>query len=456
MHFRVIFHSPHSTPENTENAGFIGSQLAVGCREIPMPLPVMATSSLRCSFCKNPGCPARRAHPAYTTLMSRQRPIFIINRHHPRHRRRSAMLLGWLTAIWFAAIQHSLLAATVDGNDQVTSVVATSDMEAAVANALHGCAPKSQIQAGINKNNVYVLSGNLFGTGDTYAVIDHDPILLAKWGRGQWKLRMGIGVTPAWMHPGWETASPGREPEADRPFWIEKLKREPLLIVASYVEKAGQHYDSILFNSDISSVSDSDDSIPQKPEVLDDVLVSTDCSRNKADEADTYFSKIENGKFVVLASWQVCVPWYAEHDSEGLEFTIANAGKQSYLIEDCGELPDQPFWGYVVFKGAFDPGSWADINAEKSKRPYATVFFSHRSKHDSQNSDQSAGDIEYIFEKLLHLPRTLCPSGYFGPSSGPHPRIESAASLKVTGNPELMRLLLPTLKNAHDFHENPY
>ena len=97
-------------------------------------------------------------------------------------------------------IVYTLVAAAnaeIDGEESVKLLPPTPDMEDAVSKALKGCAPHRNAPGGaVNKNGVYTLDGELFQKGHSYAVIDHDPLLIAEWKDKQWKVKAALDVAP--------------------------------------------------------------------------------------------------------------------------------------------------------------------------------------------------------------------------------------------------------------------
>ena len=138
-----------------------------------------------------------------------------------------------------------------DDEFKVKLLPVTPEMEAAAAKAMQGCPWRGgKISGAINKNGVYTLTGDLFHDGSIYAVVDDkENVILCEWQKTKWNPVTAININPVWKFPGFDLNNDGREPYATMPFWMMDLQGHPLLAIATIVEKGGQNFDVILFDS---------------------------------------------------------------------------------------------------------------------------------------------------------------------------------------------------------------
>jgi hypothetical protein len=329
----------------------------------------------------------------------------------------------------------------------------TQDIATATANAMTGIRPTgSAPRAGINKNGVYTLTGDLFKNSKMAALIDGtDEVIVANWTGREWEPTGYINVETDWKFPGWDDAAGrGREPAATKPFWMISLQGTPLLVIASFVEKEGQDYSAILLDRSGGKISDSTDSFASAPSVHGKYLVTTDGSRVKAETFIYFFSKIEGGKLLTAASWENREPFSQPENGGEYECEVATTGTDSYtLMQDYSGA--KPPADIVIYKGDYSD-DWESIaNAWKEHPAYAKIYLTLKNsgrKSDLASDDTSSAFLEaYIFMKLLNLPRDFYSivgqfTGEISPES-PVKSIESEANFRVTGDPAAVKLLTP-------------
>src|ERR1700735_3407520 len=81
-----------------------------------------------------------------------------------------------------------MIAVTANAQDDSLKLLEITPAMKSVADvALSGCKPLGARLVGeVNKNNVYTLTGDFFGDGHLYAILDRDPILISKWTGKEW------------------------------------------------------------------------------------------------------------------------------------------------------------------------------------------------------------------------------------------------------------------------------
>jgi hypothetical protein len=323
---------------------------------------------------------------------------------------------------------------------EVDLLAITPEMAAAAENALQGCEPQEGKTTGeINKNGVYTLTGDLFHNGRIYALIDDDAdVILCEWQKPLWKPVSAVNVQTAWSFPPGYRELVGRGADGQpQPFWMIELQNRPLLVIASDVEKEGQYYYVILFDSKCEKILSSDSSFGRRPEVKDQYLLTGDSSRVKSDWGATYFSRIQNNTFVMMKSWEDSQPWHAE-DREGQpddSSNYASSNGKGYLILPDNSASKQPA-DYVVL--SCDPKEKRSYlyPGEMHGKQYAAVYF-------TPNQDVVGADtLVYLFVKLTGLPRELFPDD--GDIDIVKGKSEPHWKIKVTGSDTaIIKLLSP-------------
>lgn len=286
----------------------------------------------------------------------------------------------------------------------------TPALEASVVKALRGCTPTDgKVIAEINKNGIYTLTGDLFHDHHTYAVVDdNQDVLLCEWANSAWNLVSAINVQTVWNSPsGYLYPIVGRGPDNQpQPFWMLNLQGQPLLVIASYVEKEGQNYYVLLFDSSRKQLLDWDSSFGKRPEVKDRYLLTGNSSRVKADWDATYYSRIKIDKLVVLKSWEDSMPWHAEDHEGELDDTsnYASSSDRGYLILPDNSKSAHPADYIVVRSNPKEKRPEIPLPTGLGGRPYAAVYFT------PNRITQGDDGLVYLFEKLTQLPGTLYPS----------------------------------------------
>jgi len=316
---------------------------------------------------------------------------------------RAALLLAF--AMRFAHAQNAF-----DDNFKVQLIPVTPGMEASAAKALKDYAPQeSKVVGEINKNGIYTLSGDLFHNGNVYSVIDDDhDVIICEWQSSVWKPLSGINVPTMWNYPaGYPHEQDGRgSDDQPQPFWIIYFEKKPILVIASIVDKEGQYYYSILFDSKCGKILATVTSFGQRPKVKSDYFLTGDSSRVKSSWEATYFSKIKEDKFVLMKSWEDSQPWHSE-DTEGRPddtCNYASSDGKGYLI-----LPDnrgvKPPADFLILR--CDPSEKRPELYPPANKPFTAIYFDP--PHDSDNADIGDETLGYLFQKLTGLPIALYP-----------------------------------------------
>jgi hypothetical protein len=339
-----------------------------------------------------------------------------------------------------------------DDAPQLQLAPATSNQEAAAQQALQGCNPSNNIQEGLNKNGVYTLIGDIFKTGEAVAFINGtDGVIICKWQNHQWKAISFLNADTVWKYPGWDMqTAKSREPSAEKPFWVVQLQKQPLLVIASDVEKAGQSYYAVLFDKSVEHIVDFTTSFGSSPFVMEDYLITMDQSRGKAIWSGVDYSRIQGNKLKVLTSWGEYCP-YDQPDSDQYTCNTLSARGESFTIMDDYHEKQHPA-DLVIYEGDVmdkDAGSWKAIaDAWQNYAVYAKLFIRWARPENTLPSDEpSVEELAYIFEKLSGLPRRLYSPGndytrdY---NSTPRGKLETNARIQIFGSKKAVNTLAPT------------
>ena len=209
----------------------------------------------------------------------------------------------------------------------------TPEIELAMSNAMKNCpSTGSKIHAGINKNGVYTLSGNLFHNGQTNVLVDNtNNIILGELKGKKWNATAVINAAPTWNSPPYNDDLLALA--SSKPFWLLWLQGSPFLVVASTQEKINQNFAILLLDPKTGQLLDSCSSYQDKPTIKDGFLVCYEGSRNKSEWETTYFYKIQNGKFNLIASSGSNSPWRSDAVQEPVTYTVKTK-KNTYVFID--------------------------------------------------------------------------------------------------------------------------
>jgi hypothetical protein len=336
-----------------------------------------------------------------------------------------------------------------DDEDKIQFLPVTPDMETTAAKAMEGCIPEDgKISGAINKNGVYTLTGDLFHNGSIYTLIDdNQDVIICDWLKTKWEPIGAINVHTVWKFPeGYRDPIAEHGSEEPVPFEVLTLQNRPLVAIATYVEKQGQNYSAILFDSKVTRILDTAYSFANgMPEIKYGYLVSHNASRGKSDFLATYFSRIQNDKFVLLKSWEESVPWRATDDDESDSSFHASSNGKGYTIVYDNSKSSHPA-DYVI--SGNDPPRFDKTgrfySSEKNSKPFAKIYFTPKKTKDGVSIDaHDPEELAYLFEKLTSLPREFYKAVSLFDAEGADlkKKIESDATIKVTGTKEAIKLL---------------
>jgi hypothetical protein len=350
-----------------------------------------------------------------------------------------------------APLAESRPAISDEGEASSKLLPITPEIEEAVSRDLRGCKPQlGKVVAGINKNGVYTLEGDLFHNGRVHAVVDdHLGVIICEARNGRWKPISMLNVVAVWKYPNWDINTAGtRMPSATRPFWMLYLQGHPLLVIAETPAKQGPYYETILFDSTGRHAVASDISFSLAPLVEHHYLLSGDASRVKAEWEATYFSKIRNGKFVIVKSWEDSQPFHQPEgtDLEGsVECSVAKLNGTDYTIMQDYRKIAHPA-DVVIFEGDVGAGWSGIVDAWKDHPVFARMYFELRHPKKKDEPGDGGDATAYVFEKLMRLPRQLYPiRDEFNPPVGARSkgRIEARMRIKIVGSKRARQLLAP-------------
>lgn len=313
------------------------------------------------------------------------------------------------------------------------------DAKAFALDLLAGLSPKRPMPPTVLiKDRQYVLYGNLFQTGENYALIQIDLPTPGGWSDGflgfallqdgKWQLR-GLWDIPVIWHPEGCTAKENNyfpKTPASKAFELVDLvgKRTPEVIVASDVDKYFQDFYLFSFLPREKSLQPLGASMAP-PERVGKYIRFYDQSPRRAIWEEWTYYEWENSALSEVASWHDEVPYYESQEPLVIVRTFNKATQPGTFSITQVNIDDSP--------------SETSYAIASNGQHYATVTFTlkHPATPGSYPFENShALQYAWLFHHLTGLPRNCYPS-----ETKNLPPFEKFGTVQVTGTPEAVKRL---------------
>lgn len=290
----------------------------------------------------------------------------------------------------------------------------------------------------ITDDKRYIVYGDLFGTGEQYAMaqVPQEPdapselsrVAFACWHDRKWKLTGLWEISCIWRPKEWKKTDDDPLPikPTDRPFELQDFTGDgvPEVIVAGEVWRYYQQHYLLRFNPKAHGLRLLQDAMA-KPELVGGYLRLYFNSGHQAIFEEWHFLRWSGEEFIPKVSWHAESP-YNNVDPSFVKAEISG--------------PDGKAEKLLITRGAeqeFDHDSIHVITRDGND--YGEVHFSWReSLTNSPVENWDKMEEAWLFEKLTGLPRKLLPHG---DSAKPLARFEDHGKVRVTGSKEALQRL---------------
>lgn len=255
----------------------------------------------------------------------------------------------------------------------------------------------------------YVLYGDLFKTGETYALVELpitseiDPgwnngrLAFAQLEKGEWELRGLWDIATVWRPQSWKKSPDDYLPvqPAEAPFMLKDFDGDdiPEVIMAGEVWRYYQNYYLLRFDARTHSLQMLAAAMG-KPELHEGYVRFYYNSGHRAIFEEWVFAKLMDGKLEKIATWHNGVP-YNQGDDEGLRVEALNPRGELELFKIDDITADATHECY-------------QINCDGAKR--ATVLFSRKPLRPSNPQvDFNSLEEAWLFHHMTGLADDLFP-----------------------------------------------
>ncbi len=352
------------------------------------------------------------------------------------------LLIAWVLV--FGAVREIRSQPTEEVRDGLAELVVPLDKPSAFLEwaeksldlALRGIDAKEKIapRSGVLKSGKFVLWGDLFKTGDCFALAEIAPqseesdfygVAFAKWTGGKWELRGCWKIPTIWRPEGWKAGEDDylHTTPATQPFELCELSGDkvPEVVIAGEVEKYYQEHYLLKFlrqTGELKLVA----TAMARPEVAGQYLKLSYNSGRRAIWGEWRFFKWRGDGLVPVVTWHDEVGYGTEDPTFSEGSRMDGAGKSETLRIGYGKGMEYEAETYEL---------------TRNEKPFGRmrVVWKDEKNRNAMNSDEI--EKAWLFEKTTGLPRMLYP-GREG--NGPIPRLEDFASVSVEGNAEAEEL----------------
>ena len=272
------------------------------------------------------------------------------------------------------------------------------------------------------KNGAYILHGNLFCTGETYALMElPSSVGFALRTPEGWQLRGLWDISVAWRPKGWKPSENDYLPRtpSDKAFELMYLsdRRAPEVVIAGEVDRYFQGYYLLRF-SPKDRMLHPIEWMMAKPDRCGPYVRLYSSSSPRSIWTEHQYSRWKGDNLVLVASWHDEVPYNENEGGPFIEAEIAKAdGKpEKYRIINTENNSDHETSYAVTCDG----------------KPYAEITFIWP-KPPAYEDNPYEIENAWLFSKLTGLPRDCFP---YEEGAGKHPDFEKVGKVRITGSPE--------------------
>lgn len=279
------------------------------------------------------------------------------------------------------------------------------------------------------KGSSYIQYGNLFGTGENYALVEtSNAFALSVWKEGQWRLRGLWDIWIVWRPSGWKETDSDYLPitPATRAFELKKLSGNPApeVVVSGEVDKYFQEFYLFSFSLEKKNLQfvGVSRAIPEKTGPF---VCLYDNSGRRAIWGEWTYYRWKNSGLSEVASWHDETPYYGPENPFIDVQVFDKTGKvENFRITDAEDDGPPEQTSRVITRDG---------------TPYATVTFVLKSPHTPGSYPfENSHVLQYawLFHHLTGLPRNCYPS-----ETKNLPPFEKFGTVQVTGTPEAVKRL---------------
>ncbi|MEO7933943.1 MAG: hypothetical protein ABIT76_12380 [Chthoniobacterales bacterium] len=296
--------------------------------------------------------------------------------------------------------------------------------------------PKAKPESTIAKTGEFVLVGDLFKNGGTYALAELHArageetagVAFVEWIDGQWELRGLWKIETVWRPKEWKWDGKNGDDylpikPATEPFKLVDLSGDgvPEVIFAGEVEKYYQEHYLLRFDPAKHRLNLVASAMGEPQKAGKYVRLDFNSGR-RAIWGESQFFEWSDGALIKKASW---------HDEVGY------GTNDPTFVEGEGIGKDDKLETIRV-----GMGHGADMNDSdpyvltKNEQPYGTLSITWKAQE--AGADVSMSDVEnrWLFEKITRLPAALYPDAEEARRDHPLLRFEDVATVQVTGAAE--------------------
>lgn len=272
------------------------------------------------------------------------------------------------------------------------------------------------------KNGAYVLHGDLFRTGEAYALFESpNGFGLALRTPKGWQLRGLWRVPVTWRTKGWKPSEDDYLPKtpSDKAFELVNLSNRPApeVVVAGEVDKYFQGNYLFRFSRENRTLHLVNWAMA-KPDRCGSYVKLYQDSGRRSIWTEYWYSKWQGDDLVPVASWHDEVPY---HENEGGPF-----------IEVEREQPDGRSEKFRITNIENNSDRETSYAITRDNKPYAEITFVWPTL-PTYDDDPHEIESAWLFSKLTGLPRDCFP---YREATHKHPNFEEIGKVRITGSPE--------------------
>jgi hypothetical protein len=306
--------------------------------------------------------------------------------------------------------------------------------------------PGAKPQSTVTKDGEFVRWGDLFGTGDCFALAElahregeeiDDGVAFAEWKDGAWALRQLWKIPTIWRPKGWKESDGDYLPAtpATEPFTLEDFSGDgvPEIVIAGGVWKYFQENYLLRFLPKTKELKLVAYAMAKPKKVEDYVRLDFDSGRRSI-WSESLFCQWKGDKLVPGASWHEESP-YNNIDPPFSEAVVTRADGSEEVMR-VSEMDLQPEYGFSPQPQQPDWESTYLLTT--ARQPFATLTVRRRPRLVQPLFDDIWGMQQaWLFEKTTGLPRRLYPGRVDEKPTG---KFEDFATVSVEGDAEAAKI----------------